>query len=155
MDEIDLSDLSKFGKFIYQRTRKGYIGKEIIDQDGIVYEQTEKGRPIGVMMAYMKDGQIKFGASFVNQDDKFNVKTGLELAFKDSLKTKNFNFNKFNKNKEMSFQFKEFVRRAARYFYPDEYSYKKGRYEVDDLVIDINDNLNSEKFKLKECVEAL
>lgn len=148
MDESNLSDLSKFDKFIYQRARKGYIGKEIIDQDGIVYEQTEKGRPIGVMLAYMKDGQIKFGASFVSQDDKFNINTGLVLAFKDSFKTENFNFNKFNKNQEMRSQFEEFVRRAARYFYPDEYSYKKGRYEVNDLVIDINDGLNNGGLKL-------
>lgn len=147
MDEIDLSDLSKFGKFIYQRARKGYIGKEIIDQDGIVYEQKEKGKPIGVMLAYMKDGQIKFGASFVSQDDKFNVETGLKLAFKDSFKTENFNFNRFNKNQEMRSQFEEFVRRAARYFYPDKYSYKKGIYNVNDTIIIINDDLNNDAIK--------
>ena len=125
--------------YISERLRKGYVGKEIYDKDGVKYIQASRGRPFGTVVAlkapYAED--VVIGYSFLNEVDRKTElpHIGLYLALKrarEGLKENKVGFEPSPYlDADTIAQLKHFKKRAKAYFYPEKFSHSRGTDPVE------------------------
>ena len=125
--------------YISERLRKGYVGKEVYDKDGVKYIQASRGRPFGTVVALKVEGKedVVIGYSFLNEVDRKTElpHIGLYLALKrarEGLSNGKVGFEPSPYlDADTIAQLKHFKKRAKAYFYPEKYSHSRGTDPVE------------------------
>lgn len=153
--------------FISERLRSGYVGAEIVTNNGILL-QTERGKPYGTAVAIPTDDEnVVIGYSFVGKDEKYSIPVvGLYLAYKRAVEGKEagkhgfespytVNGETFSLDSNTKQQLKHFEKRALAYFFPEIYSYSRGQKDKK-VVYDNYDKIHARQIAIlgKEKVEA-
>lgn len=121
-----------FPKYIAIRIRNGYIGKPL-DKSNKNF-QTERGKPYGTLVAIKgKDNTVHVGFSYLKPNEKdipiVGVAQALKKAVKFYLSDITIDYKQLkNKNDRDLANF--FVTRALCYFWPEEYSYSRGKNKI-------------------------
>ena len=125
--------------YISERLRKGYVGKEVYDKDGVKYIQASRGRPFGTVVAMKFESRedVVIGYSFLNEVDRKTElpRIDLYLALKrahEGLMAGKVGFEPSPYlDADTIAQLKHFKKRAKAYFYPDKYSHSRGTDPVE------------------------
>ena len=125
--------------YISERLRKGYVGKEVYDKDGVKYIQASRGRPFGTVVAMKFESRedVVIGYSFLNEVDRKTElpRIGLYLALKrahEGLMVGKVGFEPSPYlDADTIAQLKHFKKRAKAYFYPEKYSHSRGTDPVE------------------------
>lgn len=120
--------------FLSERFRNGFIGEEVHTVDGTSYIQSTRGRPYGTVVSIpvSDDREIVYGVSFIANEDKdrSNPIVGQYLALLKALENVKENKPLNLKSKAVK-QFEHYVLRSKAYFYPDKYSYSRGKTPIE------------------------
>lgn len=118
--------------------RKGFIGKEVFDQNGTKYIQANRGPIIGYFAAIKGEEKgehiIHYGFSFISKHEKYPHKLiGQALAIKNAIKAKDKNVRVLEEYENRKIppgvesQLEHFIKRSKAYFYPETFSFSRGK----------------------------
>lgn len=152
-----IEDYEKSGKkYIAERIRDGYIGKEVFTESGTSYLQSKRGKPFGTVVAIpLENERIAIGYSIISEDEKFPTPiVGLYFALKRALDAKEYDeltnmttdVNAYL-NSDAKAQIEHFRKRALAYYFPDTYSHSRGK-EGKKVVYDNYDEIHERQLKI-------
>lgn len=122
-------------RYVSERLRSSYVGEMVSDEKGVSYVATNRGKPTGTIVAIpTTDNRLLVGFSHVEPDEEFESPiVGLYYALKNAqfvVTGPTDPATPVGLTGHEKRQFKRFILRAFAYFYPDEYSYSRGKNPV-------------------------